>query len=64
MLPLQIRVDQGALAMNGYSVVPKAPALVESHYHIGFLPHCRDAVGVFYGLSRLGCLFCDERIDL
>ena len=27
-------VDLGAMAMKGYSAFPKAPALLELHYHI------------------------------
>ena len=34
MLPLRIRVDLGAMAMKGYSVFPKTPALLEPHYDI------------------------------
>ena len=32
MLPLQARVDLGAMAMKGYSAFPKALALLEPHY--------------------------------
>ena len=34
VLPLQTRVDQGAMAMKGYSAFPKAPALLEPHHQI------------------------------
>ena len=53
------------MAMKGYSAFPKAAALLEPHHQIvychiqetrwgGVLPHCREAVGVFYRSSRLG----------
>ena len=34
MLPLQARVDLGAMAVKGYSAFPKAPALLEPHQQI------------------------------
>ena len=34
MLPLQARVDLGAMAMKGYSAFPKALALLEPHHQI------------------------------
>ena len=34
MLPLQDRVDLGAMAMKEYSAFPKAPALLELHHLI------------------------------
>ena len=34
MVPLWARVDQAMIARKGYSAFPKAPALMESHYHI------------------------------
>ena len=34
VLPLQARVNQGAMAMKEYSTFPKAPALLEPHYQI------------------------------
>ena len=59
-------MDLGAIAMKGYSVFPKAPALLEAHYQIVFmssrtivqvggdiLPFYKDAVGVFYSRSQL-----------
>ena len=33
-LPLCVRVDLGAMAMQRYSAFPKAPALLELHYQI------------------------------
>ena len=33
MLPLQARMDLGAIAMKGYSTFPKAPAFLEPHLH-------------------------------
>ena len=65
MLPLQARVDLGAMAMKRYSAFPKAPALLEPHHQIvkchiqdtcwrGVLPLCREAVGVSFSPSRLG----------
>ena len=57
-------MDPGAIAMKGYTEFLKAPALlkprnqmVKCHRQIlirGVLPLCRDAVRVFFGLSRLG----------
>ena len=32
MLLLQARVDMGAMAIKGYSYLPKAPALLEPHH--------------------------------
>ena len=66
MLPLWDRVDVGAMAMKGYSTFPKAPTLLESHHQICFVSYpgrssgvgvlllCREAVGVFHSLNRLG----------
>ena len=34
MVPLQARVDMGAMAMKRYSAFPKTPELLESHHHI------------------------------
>ena len=34
VLPLQARVDLGAMAMKGYSAYLKAPALLEPHHQI------------------------------
>ena len=34
MLPFWVRVDLGAMAMNGYSAFPKAPALLKLHHQI------------------------------
>ena len=34
MLPLQVKVDMGALAMKGYSTFPKTPALLKPHHQI------------------------------
>ena len=59
MLPFRARVDQGAIAMKGWSAFLKAPASLEHHHPIvhchmqdtpwvGVLPLCRGAVGVFY----------------
>ena len=33
-LPRQARVDLGAMAMEGYSAFPKAPALLEPYHQI------------------------------
>ena len=64
VLPLPVRVDLKAIAMKGFSIFPKAPALLELHHQIvychiqdmgwGVLPLCRGAVGVFYNRSQLG----------
>ncbi len=64
VLPLWVTVALGAMAIKGYSTFPKALALLEPHYqiilchiqdnHWGSLTPCRDAVGVFYSISRLG----------
>ena len=62
VLPLQARMDLGALAMKGYSTFPKAPALQEPRHQI-VLCHFRtlivvvltlgkDTVVVFYSPSR------------
>ena len=34
VLPLQARVNLGAMAIKGYSAFPKAPALLESHHQV------------------------------
>ena len=34
MLPLWVRVGLGAMAMKGYSAIPKAPALQEPYHEI------------------------------
>ena len=41
MLPLRAGVDQGAMAMKGYSVFPKAPSLLEPHDQIVYC-HIQD----------------------
>ena len=58
------RIDLRVMAMKGYFTWLKAPALpsdcLMSHRTLGsggFLPLCRDAVGVFYSPSWLGHLF-------
>ena len=63
VLPLRAKVDLGAMAMEGYSAFPTAPALlkpypqiVKCHMQDTFkepLPLYRDAVGKFYNPSRL-----------
>ena len=49
VLPLQDRVDLGAKAMKGYSIFPKAPALLEPHHQI-VLCHI---LGTYWGGSYL-----------
>ena len=34
VLPFQVRMDLGAMAMKGYSTFPKTPALLEPHHQI------------------------------
>ena len=34
VLPCRARVDLGAMAMKGYSALPKTPALLEPHHQI------------------------------
>ena len=70
VLPLQVRVDQGAMAMKGFSTFPKVPRLGWMPYPLYSLevesyPLYSDAVSVFYSPSWLGCftiwssfLFC------
>ena len=54
VLPLQARVNLGAMAMKRYSAFPKAPVLLLSVisrtlvWAGGVLPLCRDEVSVFY----------------
>ena len=45
MLPRRDRVDLGAIAIKGYSVFPKAPALLEPHHQI-VKYHIMTLVGV------------------
>ena len=69
----KVRLDLVAIAMKAYSAFPKAPALLEHHHQIVLchiqdtgwervLPHCRDAVGVFYSPSRLGWSQLEGRV--
>ena len=64
MLPLQVKMDLGAMAKKRHSAFPKSPLLLEPHHQIVYchiqntrrgwvLPLCKDAVGVFYSTSRL-----------
>ena len=51
MLPLWARLDQGAMAMKGYSASPYLALIlfrVISGHSLGILPLFRGAVGVFY----------------
>ena len=41
VLPLRERVDLGAMAMKGCSVLPKGPTLLEPHYQT-FWSHIQD----------------------
>ena len=43
VLPLQERTDLGEMAIKGYSVFPKLPALLEPHHQI-LLCHIRTLV--------------------
>ena len=64
MLPFQARVDLGAMAIKGYSASPKPQyywsltvrmfSVISKTFVGGDLPLCREAVGVFYRVSRLG----------
>ena len=56
---LRARVDVGVITMKGHSAFPKSLRREPLHQIVGwgFLPLCRDAVGVFYSASRLGSLF-------
>ena len=65
MLPLQVRVDLGAIALKEYSQFPKAskqkPAhqmisVISGHSFSGVLLTYRDAVSVF--LTKLNTLMC------
>ena len=67
VLPLQVRVDLRSMAMKGTSTFPKAPRQEPNHQMVycyiqdtclgwGVLTSLpRDAVGIFYSLSQLGC---------
>ena len=60
VLPHPVRVELGVMAMKGYFTFLKAPALREPNIRLsnvifrtligggGFLPFCRETVGVFY----------------
>ena len=52
----RVGTDLGATVMKGNSPLPKAPVLLQPHNRIigSVLTPCRDAVGVFSSLSRLG----------
>ena len=66
MLLLRTREDLVAIAMKGYSVFPKAPALLEPYsqivlchiqnirYRVGVSLLWRETVGVFYSPIRQG----------
>ena len=51
VLPLQTRVDQGAMAIKGYSAFPKAPALLEPYNQI-IECHIQDTCRGYRGKSR------------
>ena len=52
VLPLQVRVDQGAIAMKGYSTFPKAPALLQPHHEIVYCNMQDTRWGSFTLLKR------------
>ena len=67
MLPFRARVDLGAMAIKGYSALPRTSALLEPYRLFGVIKRthvrgggggvfalCRAAVGVFYSPSRVG----------
>ena len=64
LLPLQARVDLGAMGIKGVLRIPQSSSitgtspsdclvLYPGHSLVGVLPLCRGAVGVFYSPSRL-----------
>ena len=63
MLPLRARVDQGAMAMNGYLAFPKAPALLEPTIRL-FLSYPVLSLGVLaevqsvYSTAPADCCVC------
>ena len=75
VLPLQVRVDQGTIAMKRYTTSSEAPALMEPHHNSlisypgnslggGVLSLCWDAVSVFYSPSQLSQMwFCPGYLD-
>ena len=61
MLLLPVRVDLGAMAMNGYSTFSKSTIRlfnVNNRTLFGGLLLCRDSVNVFYSCSRVAYLSC------
>ena len=57
------RVDLGAMAILGYSVFPKAPALLEPHHQI-FWCHIRDSrLGQSYSSTEMQLVYSTARAD-
>ena len=56
MLLFQVIVDLGAIAMNGYSVFPKAPVLLESYHQIVLVSYLGHSFGGLTPLQR--CRWC------
>ena len=67
-------VDLGAMALKGYSAIPKTPALLKPHFQFfsiisrtlvgGVLTLSRDTVGVFYNHRKLGKGWSEKIIKL
>ena len=62
MLPLQARVDLGAMAMKGYSAFPKAPALLEPFIAIGWPRVVAPDRVLIIGQIELNCVFMLNQI--
>ena len=61
MLPFQVRVELGEMAMNGYSAFPKAPGM-EPHDQIMVIYRTLIGVGVLTLLQR--CNQCILQLPL
>ena len=61
MLPLQSRVDVGAMAIKGYSAFPKAPP---SDCLMSYPEHSWDGVGASYPSAKKQSMYswqCNEK---
>ena len=66
MLPVQARANLAAMAMKGCSAFPKAPALLEPHYQIGYpgydTKHCGGG-GQFYLSAEVQLVYSTAPAD-
>ena len=63
MLPLNARVDLGAMVIKGYSAFPKAPAILE-HLHQIVLCHIRTFIRRVLPFAEMQSVYSAARVDL